>query len=490
MNLDPIRSLARHTAVYSLGDFGGRSVGLILLPVYIRMLTTADNGLISVGFAFLGFSAVFYSLGLNQALIRYLSGVDEDHVRAGERFSTALVALLAVGVVVSSLTWTFASPIANVVLGSPDNADIVQMIAVIVFLDTLSEPVFTLCRARQQSTRYALIRLFQHAGQILLIAYLIVFEGAGVRAVFAANIASSVFALVAISPAAFGLLRPVFRPALLRDLLVFGLPFVPSAISALIISLSDRFLLEHYLGLDALGVYGVLFKFTIPTLLIVRAFRSAWAPGVLAVRDAEEARSVCARVTTYFVAAAGGLLLLVTGFGRDLILLVGGANAFHYLPGYPLLPILTLGHLLYGIYVILTAGVYAEGRTRMLPGVVAAGAGLNLAINLVMIPRIGYIAAAWSTLAANALMVALLYANTHRFYPVAYEFRRIGKAAIAAATVVLAYSWAPDDVAPAATATRGAVFLAYPVILWGWNFLRPGEWQDLRSLFARPAEVE
>lgn len=482
MNFAPIRSLARHTAIYSVGDFLGRAVAIVLLPLYIRKLPPADNGIITLSFAFIGFCAVFYSLGLNQALIRFLSGDKEDEHQVQRRFSTVFITLFVVGTIVSALIGSNATSIAAAILGTAQNADIIRALAIIVWLDTLSEPLFSLCRARQQSTRFALTRLFQHTLQVLLIVYLILVEGAGVRGVFTANIASSSFALLAMLPVAVGALRPVFRPGLLRELLGFGLPFVPSAVAILVISLSDRFLIEHLLGLDELGVYGVAFKFAIPVLLIIRAFRSAWAPGVLAVDDPEEAQAVCARVTTYFLAATSLVLLFTIGFSRELITLVGGEKAPDYLAGHAVIPVVTLGHILYGIYVILTAGVYAEGRARMLPGIVIAGAIVNVSINLLMIPRIGYIAAAWSTVVANGLMVLLLYATTRSFYPVPFEYRRLAKVALTTAIVVAGLDRWSTDFTQAGTVARGITLLAYPLILWGWHFLEPGEWKDLRSL--------
>ena len=486
MNFAPIRSLARHTAVYSVGDFVGRAVAVLLLPLYMRALTTEANGLISISFALIGFSGVLYSLGLNQALIRFLSGVRVDNDLDRRRFSTAFFTLLVMGTTISSLMWTCAEELAGFALGTIDNADILRMLAVIIFLDTLSEPLFTLCRARQHSTRFALARLCQNTLQMVLIVYLIAFRGEGVRAVFAANIVSSAFAFLVMAPVAMGALRPVFRLDLLRELLRFGLPFVPSAVSALVISLSDRFLIEHFLGLEALGVYGVAFKFSIPMLLIVRAFRSAWAPGVLAVKDPREAREVCARITTYFLTSAAIMFLFVVGFSRELVTIVGGGRAMDYVDAHSVIPLVTLGHVLYGVYVILTAGVYAEGRTRMLPAVVAVGASLNVAVNLVMIPQIGYIAAAWSTVAANTVMVALLYVITRRFYPVPYEFTRIGKVIAATVIVAVALGRFSADITTAGTAARFITLLAYPLILWGWGFLEPREWQDLRSLFQKP----
>ncbi|MDE2724329.1 MAG: polysaccharide biosynthesis C-terminal domain-containing protein, partial [Gemmatimonadota bacterium] len=80
----------------------------------------------------------------------------------------------------------------------------------------------------------------------------------------------------------------------------------------------------------------------------------------------------------------------------------------------------------HGLYIILTAGVYAEGRAGSLPFIVGTGACVNIAINIFLLPKIGFIAAAYSTLIAHVLMAVLLFLIVRRFYPVPYESRRLG----------------------------------------------------------------
>ncbi|HCK12391.1 MAG: hypothetical protein CME21_07205 [Gemmatimonadetes bacterium] len=483
MNRHPILNLFRHTLTYGFGDILGRAVAVILLPIYARLLTDAENGQIAIGFAVVGFCAVFYSFGLNQALIKFLSGPNSDEEHNRDQFSSVFLLLSVTASLVSGTAYCYSETLAGWILSGPGDADIIRMLGLIILLDTLSEPMFSLCRANERSVRFASTRLIQHTLQISLIAYLIAIEGWGVRAVFVSNIVSSAFALLAMCSVAIPYLRPRFDTTRLRELLTFGIPFVPSALSILIISLSDRLLIEHFLGLKELGVYSITFKIALPMLVIVRAFRSAWAPGLLALKEPEQARHVCACVTTYFVGAGTFLILLVVAFNRELVILVAGSNADTYLPGARIVPIIAFSHFLHGFYVILTAGVFAEGRSRVLPLVVISGAAVNVGLNLLLIPTYGYVAAAWSTVAANALMALLLYLNTRKFYPVPFEFGRMGKAAAAAILVWIALNL--DDPTLEGSIAKALILLAYPIILSGWNFIEPGEWHSLRH-YLRP----
>ena len=121
MIFDRIGSLFRHAAVYGAGDILGRAISLILVSVYARMLSTEANGVRVLGFTFVGFAAVFYSLGLNQALLRYMSR-PRDAGEERRRFSSSLFVIAGLGICLSGLLWTFSAPLAQQILGSGTRA--------------------------------------------------------------------------------------------------------------------------------------------------------------------------------------------------------------------------------------------------------------------------------------------------------------------------------------------------------------------------------
>jgi O-antigen/teichoic acid export membrane protein len=482
--LSGFRSLARHTIVYGAGDIFGRAISVILLPIYVRELTTEENGIISLAFAFIGFSAVFYSLGLNQAVVRYLSAREGEGVLK-ERLSTAFIALFVIGGIFSAILYSKASAFSNVLLGSPRHSDILRLIAGILFLDALSGTLFAGFRAQQRSTAHSTIRLIQNTMQLGLTVYLILFQDQGARAVFIGNLVSSAFAVAACGILSARHLGFCLRTTELKRLLAFGVPFVPSAFAMLAIALSDRFLIRHFLGLEAAGIYGVAYKLTIPMALVVGSFRSAWAPAILAETRTEDAKALCARVTTYVVLGGVGLFLMMSALAGDFIRLVSGANAETYIAGRPVVPLITFAFVLYGLYIALTAGVYVESRTRILPAIIAAGAGLNIGLNIYLIPRLGFIGAAWSTVAAYGLMTTMLLLSVQRFYRVSYEYRRLLKIAVVSAICTLLIVNNLENESISGMVGRICFAAAFPLLLWGWGFYLPGEWQAVRTLLGK-----
>jgi O-antigen/teichoic acid export membrane protein len=92
-----------------------------------------------------------------------------------------------------------------------------------------------------------------------------------------------------------------------------------------------------------------------------------------------------------------------------------------------IVPIILLGYLFNGFYVIFTAGIYIEEKSIYAPFITGAGAILNIAANFLLIPILGMIGAALATLLSYLVMAAGLYFVTQKFYRIEYEISKIFK---------------------------------------------------------------
>jgi O-antigen/teichoic acid export membrane protein len=95
---------------------------------------------------------------------------------------------------------------------------------------------------------------------------------------------------------------------------------------------------------------------------------------------------------------------------------------------------------------------------------------VNIAINIFLLPKIGFIAAAYSTLIAHVTMTVLLYLVVRRFYSVPYEYGRLGKICVAGAVVFVVLSPHLQDTSIEGVIARVIFVAGYPLILWGWRF--------------------
>lgn len=174
-------------------------------------------------------------------------------------------------------------------------------------------------------------------------------------------------------------------------------------------------------NLKLLGIYGACYKLSVLMTLFVQAFRYAGEPFFFAYADHSDARRIYARVMQYFVMAGVFIFLLVTLF-LDFFQYFIGAE---YRVGLDVVPILLLANLCLGIYVNLSVWYKLGDRTGLGAWVAIAGALVTILLNVLWIPRWGYLGSAWATLACYVFMVCLSWLLGRRFYPVPYPLLRM-----------------------------------------------------------------
>ncbi len=437
---EKIKGLARHTAVYGIGDTAGRAIGLILLPLYTSVFSREVIGAMTLAFSLAAFAGIFYTLGMNYAVLRYFAGDVEkdDRMRI---LSTEFTFLLLVSAILSLVLWRSSESVGNIFFGVPGWDHLVRMVAVILFLDTLSSMCMVVLRAQERSGTYTIITLLRLFSSLVLNIYLVTHRRE-VEAVFEANIITSALVFLVSFPFVANYLRPYISIVWLEKLLKFGLVFVPSVFCVMIIEVSDRYLLRRFLNLEEVGIYSVCYKLGLVSLFLARAFSLAWPTFFLSLSqnanapDPEEAKSVYARVMTYFILASVFVMLATSVFARDIVRFLPTPDPLtDYTRGWKVIPVVCLAYTFYGVYINLMAGVFIKDKTGYLPFVTGVGAFINVVLNIVLIPIIGMMGAALSTLAAYAVMVGSLYAVTHRVYRIVYEFDRILKIALSGAVV-------------------------------------------------------
>jgi len=474
--IDKLRRLAKHSAVYGLGDVLNRAVGLILVPLYTNVLRPEEYGLMTLNFVFIAFASVFCSWGLNQAFLRFYVGAGSEEERYSA-FTGALVFILPASALVSSVIWIFSGTISANLFGphSDRYVSLIKMAAAIIFFDALSAiPILTF-RAEEKSVKFVAVSCFKFILTVILNLYFVLVLKRGLEGIFESSLSASAAVFIVTFPVSLRHLRPGMARALVRDLLSFGLPFIPVTLSTLVIELSDRYMLGKLAGPSGLyqvGLYSLGYKLGVVMLLFVRAFGYAWTPFSISISGDSDAKETYSRVMTYFLLLGMFLFLCLSLFAPEVIRAFANPG---YVDGAKVVPVILLSYLCYGVYVNLMAGVYIEKRTSPLPFIVGGAASVNLLLNFILIPRYGMMGAAYATLMAYMSMAFLLYAVVRRFYRISYEYARLAKLLGVGLSLWYLGVRLSGHLGPWALILKLAVIALFPAILAALRFFRRGE---------------
>jgi len=429
--LRQIFRLSQHSAIYAISSVVQKLPGLLLLPFYTNtdyLPSRSDFGDYSLVFTFIAFMYFVYLYGMDSALLRYFFLGDKDRKTV---FSSILIMLIVTGLITTTTLILFGSQLAEILLKGAQYTVFIELAALILFIDSIGNLPFILLRAEEKAIKYTLFRILRFLLEFVLNIIFVVFLKKGVVGILYANLAATILNLLFMLPILFRYLGAKFDFRLAKEMLLFGLPFLPNGIAYVTIETIDRFLVQEFLGKDAVGLYSPNYKFGTMLLMVVIAFRNAWQPFFLKVAREANAKQIYTQVLTYFVIGGGFLLMIGTYFIKD-ILQIHYFNKIYllgesYWAGIPLIPIILLSYYLFGIYVVLTPGFYIRKKSGYMIIFTGSGAVVNILANILLLPRLNIWGAAFATLLSYLTLTITIYVASNKIYPLKVEWHRVMK---------------------------------------------------------------
>jgi O-antigen/teichoic acid export membrane protein len=434
----PLRDLVRHTAIYGSGFVATAAVGLVLVPVYTHYLTPSEYGLLALLLVLYGLMKQVYDLGFTNSVGRFFfdddEGTDVRHMSA-----TGLAFLFGYGGLLTALLWVLDSEVSDLLTGSSEHGELVRIVAVTLYAEALAIVPLTLIRMQERSTAFLRITVARLLTALVFgVVFVAGFEW-GVRGALLGNAVPALGVLL--------LLVPEYRHALagrpsrdlLKQMMAFGLPFFPVILSGWLIDASDRYILELFRSRDEVGYYSLAYRLGQVMQIAVAAFSMGWAPLRYRIYSRPDAREIYRRLATYYVVVAGVVAVALAAFAAPIVALVSPPE---YASAAGVVPLIVLAYGLQGLYLLTITGMGVTKKTAPLAWISAAGAAVNIGLNLLLVPEYGMKAAAAMTAVAYALMVYGSWHYSQRVYAIDYDWGRIarvlalGVAAVAALALV------------------------------------------------------
>jgi O-antigen/teichoic acid export membrane protein len=480
--LQRIRELPKHLAIYGAGEVAIQALSFLLLPLYIRYLTPADYGVLALLASVEATVKLFFRWGVDGAFMRFW--YDHDDERGRQRLaSTLFFFLLGTNGILLVLSIAAAPFISERLLQSSGYTLALQLVLLNTFAIGFTFIPFHVLRMQKRAREFSALTFARSASTLVLRIILVMGAGLGVMGIVIADVVVTAVILAVMVPLFAPLLRAAFSKAILRQSLAFGLPRVPHGFALQMMSVADRFVMTRYLSIQDIGVYSIGVTFGLIEKIVLGAFEYAWAPFYYATAREPGAPRVFSIVATYGIAVLGLMTAGLSAVAADLLNVV---TAGQYVAAAGVVTWTAVGVFFYGVYLLTSIGLNITGRTGYYPVTTAIGAGVNIGLNFALIPRFGMIGAAWANAAAYALQAALAYSFSQHFYPVGYEYARVGRAILAAIVAYLAAAALPAMSPLIGVFARGAtVVVVMGALLWLTRFFNPDELRALNALRVR-----
>lgn len=430
-----IRRLAGQTAVYGLSSILGRFLNYLLVPLYTNIFNPSEYGVVTELYAYSSFLIIIFTYGMETAFFRFVS----EEKKYNEVYSTSLISIL-----ISSLFFViilgFAIPGIAMTIGYQNQMYLLWLLLFIIITDAIMAIPFARLRNENKAWIFALLKLTNILIAIIfnlffllllpklnkhfiLISYLQNLN-LGVGYVFVSNLLANLITLALLSRQMFRLTQ--FNFELWKQMIIYAIPLLIAGLGGMVNETFDRAMMKYLIknkqdALYQLGIYGANYKISILMTLFIQTFRYAAEPFFFNTAKEKNAKEMYADIMKYFIIFGLFIFLLVMLFLHYIQYFIG----YEFRVGLKVVPILLMANLFLGIFFNLSIWYKLTNKTIYGAYLTLFGAAITIILNIILIPLMGYIGAAWTTLICYVAMAVLSYLIGNKYYKVNYPLGEI-----------------------------------------------------------------
>jgi O-antigen/teichoic acid export membrane protein len=403
----------KDTVVYGLMAGVSSLSGLILLPIFTRVFSVDEYGIIDMIATVTSLSSVLARLSLPGSVSRYFFEIEKGVDR--ERFvSTLLGCVVVVGTGLLVIGTLLSKTIAGLVLNNSQYGVFIFLGLLAAMFSALSSIPQMVLRMDRRIVQFNVLNILHSASYAGLALYLVYVQSSGLIGVFLASVVAGALQLFLAVTWTRQYMTKHFSLGHLRRSLKYSLPTVPAVLVTWINRQTDRLVLLAFIGLGGVGIFGAAARVGALVSLLTAVFTQAWVPYrmVLINAPADERDDFYRRILRYYAGFFACLGLLLTAISPEVFRILVPVE---YYRGYVVIPWILGAIILHASGPITTMGILISEKTYASSIAAWCGALLNVLLALLLIPVFGIWGAAIGTFMAELSFTTILWYFTSRY---------------------------------------------------------------------------
>lgn len=433
--MSTLKRFLKDTIIYGIAAVLPRVINFLLVRVHTDALPANNYAENTNFYIWIALLSVLLTFGMETAFFRFYKSEDKKDAL----ISTAFISILTITILFVVGAFIFADFFTQIFDFSHNPLQL-QLLIIIIAIDTLMVIPFAYLRASGRAIKYTAIKLinvgiivainllflkfipqFLAEGKTIPTIFIEVFNSTQiVNFIFIANIVGSFISFLLLAPILLKF-KWCFSTVLFKKLISYGWPIAVAGVAYVVNENLDKILIGKMLDKNAMGIYSACYKLAIFMNLYIMAFRLGAEPFFFNHSDKKNAKETYAKILNYFIIVGS---LVFVGIVVFIDLLKRPFINENYWEAIAIVPIVLLANLFLGVYHNLAIWYKLTDKTRFAMLFSIIGAVITIIVNVLLIPKIGFMASAWATLLAYGTMMVLSYFIGKKHYPVPYNLTK------------------------------------------------------------------
>lgn len=406
------KKFVKDIGIYAIGNLGSRFVTFLLVPLYTFYIQPSQYGYYDICFTAILILMPFLSLQLRDGAFRFL--MDADNLQKKKAVVSFVYKTLVRNSIIAFGICGFVYFFANI--------QYLWLMFWLLVAMSVYEVIIQVVRGLG-NTKYFVSAGIINSFLICLfsIIFVVIFK-MQVEGIFYANILSR-FTTLLILELRLHIIRKYFRynfkdKAINKDILKYSIPLLPGTICWWLVGSSNKFFIQHYLGLEENGLYAVATKFTAILETVAYVFYQAWQETAIRQYNSPDRNKFFSLILNNYVYFLTGIVIIFS-FGIKLnYFWIVDAN---YQASAQYLYLLAIPSMLFALSAFFDMGYQCSKKTiYTLPGILSASI-INIAGNYYLIQEYKVYGIIISSIVTFLFLFIYRIIDTRKFFKIKFN---------------------------------------------------------------------
>lgn len=412
-----IKNFIKNSAIYTFGSIITKGMSIFIIPIYTRFLSVSEFGVMDLFSVISSIVNIVITLEISQAVAMYYQSAKNNHEKT-QYVSTAFLFTLFIYMLYLFISLIFSKKFAIILFDDILYKDVFIYASISISTSGIFYFTYNQLKWQIQPKNSMIVSVLNVAITALVAIYLLIYLDLKVHSIFIGQIFGNIISSALAIYFTKNTYMLIFNYQKLKEMIKFSFPLVFSGIVAFIGIYADRIAIKDLLGLQELGIYGVAYRFASISSLVMIGFQNSLMPLIYKNYKKTQTSAEISQIFNIFVFFALVILAASIVFSKDILMIFTTKEFFD---GENLIPILVLSIFFSNMY-IFAPGLFLFKKTKQIAIISIINGCMNIALNYILIPKFGIIAAAIGTLLSSIMSFALYVMLSCRYYPISYNF--------------------------------------------------------------------
>lgn len=390
---------------YFASSFILKCLAFLTIPIFSRILSQSEYGIISNYATSLSIILVFVSLNIHVSVQRAISDLKDEIYKF---LSTIIIFVIFLTILFFFLVYNFTS-FFTLITGI--DATLLYLLVLMIPFNSILSIFYEKTRFEFKYKLNSVVTVICTVSSLVLsIVFVLLFSNKLYSKIIGSTIPGFILAFV------FGIYYLIkgksFKIKYLKYALLISCPLIFHSIASLLLLQSDRLIITNVLGSDITGLYVMACNATVISKLIISSLNSAWVPHFFDKMEREEYSdiklysNICLIILVFV-----NIFFLATA--PEFIKIIAPENYYDCIKIVPILLFSTMFDMIYVFYVNIQ---FYFKKTKLIPVSTILATIINIVLNIILIPIFGYYIAAFTTLIGTIALAIFHRLSTNHIF--------------------------------------------------------------------------